>query len=295
MDHRNLMPGQYRGVSVTQVDFDLEEHRLRAHFLGREAYRRTRFIVVRGAGRTAVLRVSKASANDLFSPITAVEVLAGPAECTYLVAPEVDTGVPTQVASAARRLAPRARCVIVQGRYEHVNFMVEPSPVRLKVLEVVPPEPPKLIDQVTRMLAVAEDLPPVQLDPVVVDLRELAGRHPAGGYLFPCRGSGLAAEDAEVSYLDERPDFRPWLLVGCARSREIHSWFYGRDADCVDMCPHHLASGLDGYVLTKCCLFEDRLESDGKATIVPWGATLAQVREGLSDLLKKAAQGWSPA
>jgi len=61
------------------------------------------------------------------------------------------------------------------------------------------------------------------------------------------------------------------------------------------MCPRHLASGLDGYVLTKCCLFEDRLESDGKATIVPWGATLAQVREGLSDLLKKAAQGWSPA
>ena len=295
MDHRNFMPGQYRGVSVAQVDFALEGPGLRAHFLGREAYRRTRFIVVRQGDRTAVLQVSKASADDLFSPITAVEVLAGPTECTYLVAPEVDTGVPTQVAAAARRLAPRARCVIVQGRYEHVNFMLEPSPVPLKVVEVVPPEPPKLIDQVTRVLAVAEDLPPVELDPVVVDLRELASRHPAGGYLFPCRGSGLAADGAEVSYLDERPHYKPWLLVGCARSREIHSWFYGRDADCVDMCPRQLAAGLDGTVLTKCCLFEDRVESDGEATIVPWGATLAQVREGLGGLLRKAAQGWSPA
>ena len=295
MDHRNFMPGQYRGVSVAQVDFALEEPGLRAHFLGREAYRRTRFIVVRQGDRTAVLEVSKDSPDDLFSPITSVEVLAGPTECAYLVAPEVDTGVPTQVAAAARRLAPRARCVIVQGRYEHVNFMLEPSPVALKVVEVVPPEPPKLIDQVTRVLAVAEDLPPVELDPVVVDVRELAGRHPAGAYLFPCRGSGLVADGAEVSYLDERPDYRPWLLVGCARSREIHGWFYGRDADCVDMCPRRLAAGLDGTLLTKCCLFEDRVESDGEATIVPWGATLAQVREGLRGLLSKAAQGWSPA
>ena len=295
MDHRNFMPGQYRGVSVAQVDFALEGPGLLAHFLGREAYRRTRFIVVRQGDRTAVLEVSKDSPDDLFSPITSVEVLAGPTECAYLVAPEVDTGVPTQVAAAARRLAPRARCVIVQGRYEHVNFMLEPSPVALKVVEVVPPEPPKLIDQVTRVLAVAEDLPPVELDPVVVDVRELAGRHAAGAYLFPCRGSGLVADGAEVSYLDERPDYRPWLLVGCARSREIHGWFYGRDADCVDMCPRRLAAGLDGTLLTKCCLFEDRVESDGEATIVPWGATLAQVREGLRGLLSKAAQGWSPA
>lgn len=295
MGHRNFIPGQYRGVSVTGVDFDLEEGRLKAHFLGREAYRRTRFIVVRGAARTAVLQVTKASADDLFSPITAVELLARPIDCTYVVAPEVDTGVPTQVAAAARRLAPDSRCVVVQGRYEHVNFILEPSPILMKVVEVVPPEPPKLIDQVTRVLAMAEDLPPVELSPIIFDLRELAAQRPAEAYLFPCRGSGLAAEDAEVSYLDERPNFRPWLLVGCARSREIHNWFYGRDATCVDMCPRSLAAGQTGTVFTKCCLFEDRVESDGQATIVPWGATLGQVREGLTGLLKKAEPGWSPA
>ncbi|MDQ6920223.1 MAG: hypothetical protein M3170_01315 [Candidatus Dormibacteraeota bacterium] len=295
MGYRNFMPGRYRGVSVTHVDFALEEPRLRAHFLGREAYRRTRFIVVRQGAQVSVLAVIKASEEPLFSPIAAIEVLAGPGDCSYVVAPEVDTGVPTQVATAARRLAPGARCVVVQGRYEHVNFLLEPSPVLVNVLEVVPPEPPKLIDQLERVLAVAEDLPPVELVPVVVDLRDLAGRKPSDAYLFPCRGSGLTAGDAEVSYLDERPEPRSWVLVGCARSREIHGWFYGRDADGVEMCPRRLAAGLGGQVLTKCCLFEDRVERDGETTIVPWGATLVEVRQGLADLLRTAEPSWSPA
>ena len=49
MARANFMPGRYRGVSVAQVDFFLDEANLRAHFLGREAYRRTRFIVARRA------------------------------------------------------------------------------------------------------------------------------------------------------------------------------------------------------------------------------------------------------
>src|SRR5438270_1244859 len=217
MAQANFMPGRYRGVSVARVDIPLDEAHLRAHFLGREAYRRTRFIVVRRGDRTAVLRVAKGSEEALFAPISEVEVLAGPPDCAYVVAPEVDTAVPTQVAAVARRLAPGARCAVVQGRYEHVNFMLEPRPVVLRVVEVVPPEPPKLVDQLQRVLAVAEDLPPVELVPVITDLRALAGRMRSGEYLFPCRGSGLTTE-GEVSYLDERPAARPWVLVGCGRS-----------------------------------------------------------------------------
>jgi hypothetical protein len=290
----NFMPGRYRDVSVARVDVPIEEASLRAHFLGREAYRRTRFVVARRGEQAAVVRVSKASDEPLFSPITAVEVLAGAGDCSYVVASEVDTAVPTQVAAAARRLAPRARCVVVQGRYEHVNFMLEPRPVVLRVVEVVPPEPPKLVDQVARVLDTAEDLPPTRLEPVVVDLRELAARMSSGSYLFPCRCSGLTAGDAEVSYLDERPPPRPWVLVGCARSREIHRWFYGRDADGLDMCPRRLASGMDGPVLAKCCLLEHDVQHEGDRVIVPWGASLAEVRQALAALVREAEPDWSP-
>jgi hypothetical protein len=34
-------------------------------------------------------------------------------------------------------------------------------------------------------------------------------------------------------------------------------------------------------VVTKCCLLEDRVNADGDCVTVPWGATFAQVKEGL--------------
>jgi hypothetical protein len=136
------------------------------------------------------------------------------------------------------------------------------------------------------VLDLAEDLPPVELVPDLVDLRELAGRRPASRYLFPCRaGQGVPAA-ADVSYLDEIPDREPWTLVGCARSRAIHDWFYGDEVPQVDMCPRNLAADRasangSGPLLTKCCLLEDRVASDGNAVVVPWGASLTQIRDGL--------------
>jgi hypothetical protein len=148
------------------------------------------------------------------------------------------------------------------------------------VLEVVPPWPPKLVDQLSRVLELAEDLPPVELVPGLVDLRDLAARRPAARYLFPCRAGQGAQDQAEVSYLDEIPPRKPWTLVGCARSRAIHDWFYGDEVSQVDMCPRNLASNA-GPLLTKCCLLEDRVACDGDTVVVPWGASLAQISEGL--------------
>ena len=95
---------------------------------------------------------------------------------------------------------------------------------------------------------------------------------------------------AEVSYLDEVPGRRPWTLVGCARSRAIHDFFYGDEVDMVEMCPRSLAArrlaGRPGPVVTKCCLLEDRVSAEGNRVVVPWGATFAQVREGLDLALR---------
>ena len=95
---------------------------------------------------------------------------------------------------------------------------------------------------------------------------------------------------------------RPWFLVGCARSREIHRWCYGDDAPNVDVCrtlatqrPTHAA------LLTKCCLLEDDIEvaADGGGgapqAVVPWGASLDQVHDALRSLARAAMPAWAPA
>ncbi len=291
---RNFVPRRHRGVSLAEVDVPLSLGALRDRFVGREAYRRTEFIVARRDGEVAVVRVEKASEEPLFSPITRVDLVAGPEDSAFVRSPETDTGVPTQMASAARERAPGARCVVVLGRYEHVSFILEPAPIPVRVVEVAPPEPAKLVDQVRRLVEVADDLPPVDLRPEVVDLLALAGTRPAERYLFPCRGSG-AAPAAEARYLDQRPPREDWVLVGCARSREIHRWFYGDEPPTVEMCPKELAGRPTSPTLTKCCQLEFGIQQDGDLVVVPWGATLDEVREGLRALLRAVEPAWAPA
>lgn len=288
----NLVPSQYRNVSVADVPVALDEDSLRGYLAGRPVYRRTRYVVARSGGASAVAEVSKESDQPLFSPVTSVTLLAGPDQTAFVDAPDTDTAVPTQLARVAARQAPEARCVIVRGRYGHVSFILDPAPVVIRVVEVVPPWPPKLADQLNRVLELAEDLPPVEIAPELSDLSELAAAaRPAGHYLFPCRaGSDRVQAGVPVSYLDEIPPRAPWTLVGCARSRSIHDWFYGDDVPVVDMCPRNLArqdrpagGGPAGGapVITKCCLLEDRVSCEEGLVVVPWGASLAQIAEGL--------------
>jgi hypothetical protein len=291
---RNLVPGKYRGVAVAHVPGQLDEASLRRHFVGREAYRRTRFIVVRNGERTAIIRVRKQSDEPLFAPIIEVELVAGADECAYLHCPGVDTGIPSALAAAAIARVPGVRAAVVQGRYEHVNFIVGPAPLRVRVREIAPPQPPKLVDQAQRVLDVTETLPPMELLPDVVRLADLAAHRPSERYLVPCRGSGFDTPGAHTSYLDERPPHQTWTLVGCERSQQIHEWFYGRRADHLDICPRARPS-IAGPLLTKCCLFEDGIVVEAGQATVPWGASLEEIRDALLALAEAWEPAWAPA
>lgn len=275
----NLMPDRYRQVAVAEVSFPLTEAALRRHLVGREAYRMTRFIVVRSGAESALVRVAKRSDEPLFSPMTDVELLAEPSECAVIRDPEIDTGVPSQLGAAARRHVPRKRCVIVYGRYGHVSFIVDPTPVTIVVLDVVPPSPAKLVDQAQRVLDISEDLPPVMLVPDIVNLSDLVAD--AGEYLLPCVGAGVDVVGARVSYLDQRPERKQWTLIGCTRSQQIHRWFYGEPAPAEDFCPRRRAPVGATPVLTRCCLLEEGLEVRDFTVCVPWGASLNTVKAGL--------------
>jgi hypothetical protein len=325
----NIMPAKYRSVAVATHD-TLEPKALCTHFVGREAFMRTRFIVVRCGEQTALIETARPDSNDLFSTIAEVRVLAGADESVYVHSPETDVGIASQMAIVAATFAPagsRVRCVVVEGKYSHVSFLLNPKQLRIRVLDIVPPAPSKLADQSQRLLDTSEDLAPILLITEEVDSRDLlesatilrdttfASDDPAGvGHvspdigqlggvsttrpvLLPCQVSESALEADAVRFLDQRPVHEDWTLLGCQRSQQIHTWFYGEEAPMIDTCPRQfLTDERDnhGPTLTRCCLLQEGIERRGRTAIVPWGSSLAEVRAAIMHLIDSEGAVWTP-
>jgi hypothetical protein len=295
----NVLPSRYRQVALSTGLESLDPAWLEQHFIGREAYMRTRFIVARSGARTALVEVDRPESSELFSRVRSARVLAEATQCRYVVAPNVDCGVPSQLAAVA--MAHRdVSCVVVEGRYSHVTFILNANPLVLRVLDIVPPFPSKLLDQVQRVLETAEDLPPVVVAPILIDscaeLIKTCQPLPSQ-VLVPCRGSGIEFQGATVSYLDERPPVADWTLLGCERSHQIHRWFYGASPPTVDICPNRFVREgklADGPMLTRCCLIQEGVEERRGATFVPWGSSLAEVREAIEAIVHRTGVEWTP-
>lgn len=283
----NTITRPYRGLSVQEVDVPLTPVGIEGLLRGREIYRRTAFLVLRNGAQTALVAVRPADPRPLFSPVAELRVLSGPETTAWITDPDADVGNASSLAGAARKhQRDGVLAYVVRGKFEHVNFIWRPAPMQVRVTEVIPPHPPKLLAMAEQVVAYDEDLPPVDLVLDAVDVGELVAANPAPHYLLPCRGSGMPAGQA-VSFLDTHPPYcDDWLLIGCERSRQFHEHFYLTEPSRVDLCPRaRVAAGQPGErVLTKCCLLERGIEVDGTTAVVPWGANLDEVRAALRAL-----------
>lgn len=277
----NFIVRPYRGVSVQEVP-TLDPGALREHLLGRRVYRRTEFLVAEHGGERAIVRIERADGDEILVPVREAEVLASGAEIAFADDERIDVGNATQLARAALDGGAAAPFTVVQGRFQHVNFIVAPAPLRVRVVEAIPPEPPKLLEMARAMVEVDEDLPPIELELVAIDLRELIAENPAPRHLLPCRSGGLDPE-LGVDFLDSGPADDPeWTLIGCERSRQIHAALYGREPrERVDFCPRVRFPDDGSTTLSRCCLLERGIERDGEQVLVPWGANLDEVRTAL--------------
>lgn len=281
----NFVCRPYRGVSVQHWTGPLEEGPVKEVLLSREGYRRTEFVVLRGAdGAAALVRIDFAARDALFNPIISVEWLAGTDDCIYVVRPDVDSANATALAEVAASVGSPTVCV-VEGLYQHVNFIVRANPLEVRLIDVVPPEPPRLLDLARQAIVIDEDLPPVRLVPELLDIRTLAGANPDDHYVLPCQGAGIDLPGT-VDYLDQRPPRADWTLVGCERSRQLHRWFYGGEPDRqVETCPDRLTPTDPGVLtLLRCCLLERGIRIEGQRAVVPWGANLSEVQSALRAL-----------
>jgi len=287
------MARPYRALSVQETDVPLAEPELSELMIDRLVYRRTEFIALANGDERALIQVDHAE-DELFEPVTDMRLVAGPDEVQFVHAPTVNTANATHMARAALEHPRPARVYLVEGLFQHINFIVEPAPVPIVVLEVVPPEPPKLLEMARRVIDFDEDLPPIELRAERVDMEAIARSAPAPRFLFPCRCSGLALR-TEVDFLDAGPPTRgDWTLVGCERSRQIHAALYEDELAALrTMCPReHADAHADGPpLLLKCCLREREIELEGeRRAIVPWGASLDEVREALHALAGAGVQ-----
>lgn len=288
--HPNVWPGRYRHVAVTSTVPSFEPEDLRDLLVGREVYHRTRYLVMRQGDDTALAEVAVDGGDGLFTHVNDVRLLAGPDRCRYVFDPDIDVGIPSQMAAAGGD-GPGA--VVVEGRYGHLSFLLNPAPLEIEVHDVLDPEPPKLLDQVRRILDVSEDLPPIRPVPRITDITEVLARDLGTvpeHVLLPCRGSGVTRIPAILHHLDERPDRAPWVLLGCERSQQIHRHFYGERAELVDVCPRRFLpdDATPGTVLSRCCMLQEGHGERGGVLEVPWGATLDEVRVALEALVERA-------
>ncbi|MDQ6661273.1 MAG: hypothetical protein M3Z24_09945 [Chloroflexota bacterium] len=285
---QNLIPLPYRRVSVQPYNGPMTVDAITTLLLSREAYRRTDFIVLRGEGmQNAVVAITRAESEPLFSQITSVEVLALSETCVYVECPAIDPANRSALAEVAHELGigPEGT-LVVKGLYDHVNFIHHPNPLVVRVVEVAPPEPPKLYGLARQVLSYA-DLPPIRLELERIEVGELARSVRPAAYLVPCRSGGLDDLPAPVHFLDERPERHDWTMIGCERSLQFHRHFYGDEPPRVEMCPRRIAGTRSEPTLLKCCLLETHIEQDNDIMVVPWGADLAMVEAALRQLAKE--------
>ena len=284
---KNFVPLPYRRVSFQPYQGDMTEAAITAHLLNREVYRRTDVIVLHNTdNQYAVAAVQRLDSENLFTRLAAVEVLALPADCVYLHDANTDVANPSALAKIARlNGVSTQQTAIVEGKFDHINIIHHPDPIILRVVEVTPPDPPKLLALIEQVLSYA-DLPPIEPVLHAIDLRELCQDVKPESFLVPCRSGGLDTLGATVHFLDERPAKREnWTLIGCERSLQFHRHYYGDEPPRVEMCPRQLVKNDGTLTILKCCLLEYAIEQEGALTVVPWGADLKMIEKALRHTL----------
>jgi hypothetical protein len=287
-DSANLVPLPYSRVGVQSADFPLDETQIREFLRGKEAWFETDYVVFRRGDECAVAEIHKTERKGFFCTITEATIIALPDSCRWIDDPGVDTGNPSALAEKARAVGMMAsETLVVNGLYEHVDFIHRPQPWVVDLYDLAPPDPPRLLDMTRRVLAYRK-FPPVVLNPHVQSIPELVRHLDGKPILFPCGVSQLKAV-TKAFYLDERPAREDWVLVGCERSQQIHRHFYGDDAPRIELCPRELFSDQVALGLMRCCMVEKGFQISGRVAIVPWGAELALIEEALQALIDLAA------
>ncbi|MFQ5909817.1 MAG: hypothetical protein ACE5IJ_03745 [Thermoplasmata archaeon] len=280
-----LIPAHCREVGLKDVDFPLTSENIQESWRGKRIYFRTKFLVLKNGDDCSLLRI-QSRPNGILNEIESIDILSLPEETVWVEDPNVDVLNPSGLVQAALRHSEKT--VVVKGAFDHVSFVKDPETTSIRVFDVVPPRPPKLLSLVRKALDIqALDVPAV-IDEDILDLSDLAKDVTTEEVLLPCEGR--ITSEKRVLHLSRSPEVKDATLLGCELSKQVAKELYGRDLPFIQMCPKRLVGQSEVPTIVKCCELQSGFEITGNVAVVPWGAREEDVVQALKCLLAEDRQ-----
>lgn len=274
---------------MKKVPFPITKKNIMKAVAAKSAYTNTNYMVLNNGPDWAVAKIHKAREQGLFQKIDALDIISMPGDTMYLEKPEVDV----QNASVMVRMAEETGkdALVVKGKFEHISFVHKEKTTPVVVFDVVPPNPPKIVELTEAALATGRIRKPIRIVPKILDLNELAQKRNTKYVIFPCYASALAGLEGvdNAFYLDQIPGLKvpanEITLIGCELSTRIFTSLYGEKPAYMELCPKKLVHTVSEACLCRCCLVDEGHGIEGNAAYVPWGASIGEVEEAIIDLL----------
>ena len=274
-----------KDVSMREVNVPLDEASIASLMDRWNAYVRTDDLVLKNGDSYAAVRLEKEPGTGLFRKVKGFEILSLPEDTVYVEDSSLDV---LNLPSLAKIQACHpGKAVVVRGMFSHVNFIKDVEPLRLTVVDNVPPSPAKLGILVERALASGFVDLPVVPEVRIIDMADKVSEVRTKEVMFPCRVSQLEAP-MPYSFLDDAPgEVGDVTLIGCHLSQRIFRSLYNREVPFINVCPADFTEpGVKTIV--KCCKVKQGFELDGDVVRVPWGATVPEVVDAINALFSVA-------
>jgi hypothetical protein len=275
-----MIPDHCKDVSIRRVEFDLDADEIALQMKGRKAYTRTDHLILANGNDMAVIWVIKENTKELFKPIIGFEIVSLPDNTIFVKDEEIDVLNLSHLARLADTHP--GKVVVVEGMFNHVSFVKDILPIKLRVLDAVPPRPSKLSCLVERALASGYIGLPILPVLEEIDLNELAKDVTSEGVIFPCKASNTTS-DKRHFFLDETPELDIETdLIGCDLSARIFRSIYRKEPELINICPWDLAPRDGVPTIVKCCKVKSDHVIDENIVVVQWGASVREVTEAIN-------------
>ena len=270
-----------KDVSLHELDFPLDRESIDELMKGWRSYVRTDALILKSGDDYAVVQLEKNPGKGLFRELGGYTIVSLPEDTLYEEDPGLDVlNLPAMAEVQSRH---PGKTVIVRGMFSHISYVKDLEPIRLVVVDKVPPSPSKLGVLTKRALASGFIEHPIVVEERIIDMASRIGDVRTPAVMFPCRVSHLSA-DIPYYFLDDCPEPKEDVtLIGCHLSWRIYNELYGKDVPFINVCPADYTKEGE-MTIVKCCKVKQGHERVGNVVRVPWGATVPEIVDAINDL-----------